>query len=93
MSRAFHRTFNNREKKLATNIQIQVKPNTYGTVLYTNEQLIAPFETSYCNICTQKHAPLRHNDMNALSALCKADILQDGISGGNNVDMQALSPK
>lgn len=58
-----------------------------------NEQLFAPFLTSCCNICTQKHGPLFHNDMIVLQEPCKGGSLQDDIVGGMDVDIQAFSPK
>lgn len=58
-----------------------------------NEQLFAPFLTNCCNICTQKHGPLSHNDMIVLREPYKESILQDDIVGGIDVNIQAFFPK
>lgn len=55
-------------------------------------QPFAPLQTSYCSKCTQKHEPLNHNDMNALSAIYKEGSLQGDKSVGKDVDTKDFSP-
>jgi hypothetical protein len=66
---------------------------TYDKAPYKNEQLFAPFQTNYYSICTQKHGPWNHSDMIALPALCKQGSLQDDMTRGKDVYMQAPSPE
>lgn len=67
--------------------------NTDGKALHKNEQQSVLFRASCCSIGTQKHEPWNHSDMIFLSKLCKADIHQDDMAGGKDVDMLVVSPE
>lgn len=60
--------------------------------LRMTEQPFAPLQTSYCSMYTQKHEPLNHSDMNALSAIYKEGSLQGDKSVGKDGDMEDFSP-
>lgn len=58
-----------------------------------NVQLFAPFLTSNCNICTQKHGPWYHSDKIVSQELCKVGNPQDDMAEGKDADMWAAAPE
>lgn len=57
-----------------------------------NGQTFAPFQTSYCSICTQKHGPQNHSDKLVSQALCKGGTPQDDMKEDSDAGKWASSP-
>lgn len=84
-----------KEQKYRYSIWCREKKTSWITcdmALHMNEQPFDPFRTRCCSICTQKHEPLNHSDMNALSEICKEGNHQDDSAVGKGVNMVDLYP-